>query len=669
MTSLHVTGGKISRTMGFALTIAFLSFGAISGCGSSNDDNDLFGSLGSGGSDGSDGFMGGDETPPAVPAANYPDIQSIPNFLPLAASGKTPPLKVQYWDQTYFWQEDSSGQGGSCFTGTVGIETSANIEQYVAAANTCPPPSPFGTSQVTVCNPDVGPDVNGNSASAGGAVQPGPRQFNCSGTDGANACTDVKVSGPTTQADCHRTVTGLAPLAAGTVWFQDFDASPTKGGSASHFWYGTRATSSFDPKDTYGGTLVDYINDANDLNIAASGGGSDEGGVNNIYLCSQQGVLDPKNSPDICTLSSLFGNCDGQKLDECKIKNIQRTNGAYNVFITSAKPISSLLGGGIADTTLGFETCAQAGGKPMAFRMDDIQDNDQYAQLAQQSMLQAFINKKVPLTAGFVGKYMPLPSGDIGKLLTELHKNKLLEVGNHSFNHKKAPGWTADDINKAVQAIQDKSSSYGDSAHIFVVPDHMLTTESPPDSPTPQEVNAVNAMVYKKLTSTNGIKILSTGCPTGGRCYLAPGGGATSFFTSLPANATLGDWKFYQCFGCGTSDCNWAEPTQNLSDKTCYGTTDPTKEPRATTQRRPDGWTASLAREEYYLIMLHPQDVMPDNSNGLNKDAVNQLENALEFYYNNSQLSGVAEPTYCIGNIQDVATQLGYFPATGTYNP
>ena len=334
------------RTMGFALMVAFLSLGAISGCGNSNDDNDLFGSLGSSGSDGadgSDGFMGADETPPAVPAAIWPDIQTIVGFLPSEASGKTQPLKVQYWDHTYFWEEDASGEGGSCFRGTVGIETSANIEQYVAAGNTCPPPSPFGTSQVTVCNPDVGPDANGDSASAGGAVQPGPRQPNCSGIVGANACKDIPVPDVTTETQCHESVYTLAPLAAGTVWFQNYDGSPTKGGSASHYWYGTRATSSFDPKDTYGGTLVDYITDATNLNIAASGGGSDEGGVNNIYLCKAVNVEDPANNPD-CTLSSLFGNCDGQKLSECKLNNITPEKGAYNVYITSAKPTSALDG-------------------------------------------------------------------------------------------------------------------------------------------------------------------------------------------------------------------------------------------------------------------------------------------------------------------------------------
>ena len=51
MNGLYRVGGKMRRAMGFALMVAFLSLGVISGCGSSNDDNDLFGSLGSGGSE------------------------------------------------------------------------------------------------------------------------------------------------------------------------------------------------------------------------------------------------------------------------------------------------------------------------------------------------------------------------------------------------------------------------------------------------------------------------------------------------------------------------------------------------------------------------------------------------------------------------------------------
>ena len=53
MSSLDSVGSKTRRTMGFALMVAFLSLGAISGCGSSNDDYDLRSS-----SDGSAGLMG-----------------------------------------------------------------------------------------------------------------------------------------------------------------------------------------------------------------------------------------------------------------------------------------------------------------------------------------------------------------------------------------------------------------------------------------------------------------------------------------------------------------------------------------------------------------------------------------------------------------------------------
>ena len=56
MNSLHKVGSRMRRTMGFALIVAFLSLGVISGCGSSN--NDSFDFADSGQPDGSDGGLG-----------------------------------------------------------------------------------------------------------------------------------------------------------------------------------------------------------------------------------------------------------------------------------------------------------------------------------------------------------------------------------------------------------------------------------------------------------------------------------------------------------------------------------------------------------------------------------------------------------------------------------
>ena len=62
MNGLYRVGGKTRRTMGFALMVAFLSLGVISGCGSSNNDSYDFADSGqSDGSDGSDGGLGGVE--------------------------------------------------------------------------------------------------------------------------------------------------------------------------------------------------------------------------------------------------------------------------------------------------------------------------------------------------------------------------------------------------------------------------------------------------------------------------------------------------------------------------------------------------------------------------------------------------------------------------------
>ncbi|MFB0949962.1 MAG: hypothetical protein QMB10_01820, partial [Halioglobus sp.] len=87
---------KTCRSMGFVLMVAVLSLGAISGCSNSNDDNDWFGA---GDSDGSDGGLGVVDPDAGI----YPNIQVIQPFL----SGAIDPIKVQYWDQTYYWGPDS----------------------------------------------------------------------------------------------------------------------------------------------------------------------------------------------------------------------------------------------------------------------------------------------------------------------------------------------------------------------------------------------------------------------------------------------------------------------------------------------------------------------------------------------------------------------------------
>ena len=86
MNGLYRVGGKTRRTMGFALMVAFLSFGAISGCGSSNNDSyDFAGSGQSDGSDGSDGGLGGEETPTPTETAQQTVDQLNSDF----ASGDT----------------------------------------------------------------------------------------------------------------------------------------------------------------------------------------------------------------------------------------------------------------------------------------------------------------------------------------------------------------------------------------------------------------------------------------------------------------------------------------------------------------------------------------------------------------------------------------------------
>ena len=179
MTSPHTVGSKTRRTLGFALMVAFLSFGAISGCGSSNNDSYDFADSGQ-----PDGGL--DAVDPN--AGVYPNIQVIQPFL----SGAIDPIKVQYWDQTYYWGPDSDGND-ACFKGTVGIEDSSNLAQETAPGPECP--TPLG--QVTPCNPAAAADTV-----ASGAVQPA-----ISGCErGGAACTDILVPGITDEVTCESTV-------------------------------------------------------------------------------------------------------------------------------------------------------------------------------------------------------------------------------------------------------------------------------------------------------------------------------------------------------------------------------------------------------------------------------------------------------------------------------
>jgi hypothetical protein len=320
MNPLYNVCHSMCRSTGFVLMAAALSLGAISGCGSNNDS-----SRGTVGSDG--GLEAVDPN-----AGVYPSIQVIQPFL----SGAVDPIKVQYWDQTYYWGPDSDGND-ACFKGTVGIEVSPDLAQETLSGQVCPTstdPVDGKTSlgQVAPCNPDATPGEPYEVAS--GAVQPA-----IAGCErGGAPCTDILVPDITDEVTCESMVRMADPIAAGAAWFQNIDAPGTKGGEASHWWYGTRAGKSFDAEDGYGGTQIDYISDATNINIVATGGGSDDPGINNIYLCSDKDVVNPAENPDVCTLSSLFGSCDKGDLKECKINNIGLIDGAYNIYIRSATP-------------------------------------------------------------------------------------------------------------------------------------------------------------------------------------------------------------------------------------------------------------------------------------------------------------------------------------------
>ncbi len=85
MSLLDSVGGKMHRTIGFALIVAFLSLGAISGCDLGIDDDYDF--LEPDRPEGGLGVVDPD-------AGIYPNIQVIQPFL----NGAMDHIKVQYWD-------------------------------------------------------------------------------------------------------------------------------------------------------------------------------------------------------------------------------------------------------------------------------------------------------------------------------------------------------------------------------------------------------------------------------------------------------------------------------------------------------------------------------------------------------------------------------------------
>ena len=415
MALLDSVGAKTHKTMGFALIVAFLSLGVISGCGSSNNDSYDFADSGQ-----SDGGL--DAVDPN--AGIYPNIQVIEPYL----SGAIDPIKVQYWDQTYYWGPDSDGND-ACFKGTVGIEDSSSLAQETAPGPECP----TSLGQVTPCNPAAAADTV-----ASGAVQ--PAISGCE-RDGA-ACTDILVPDITDEVMCESTVRQADPIAAGAAWFQNIDAPGTKGGTASHWWYGTRADKTFDAEDGYGGTQIDYISDATNINIAASGGGrGPTTRVNNIYLCSNKDVVNPAESPDVCTLSSLFGSCGYAASGDpaaCKINNIGLVDGAYNVFIRSATPSEGFGGGNPDDGSNTFTPDSNY----VMITFDDSYGRPGDAYDAVQSIVGAGAHMTYFATAAFTGDFSTFDEW------ANTHGN---EVANHTVSHIDLSGEPEGSITGVIQ--------------------------------------------------------------------------------------------------------------------------------------------------------------------------------------------------------------------------
>ena len=310
---------KTCRSMSFALMVAFLSFGAISGCGSSNDDNDWFGA---GDSDGSDGGLGVVDPDAGI----YPNPQNITPFV------GDDPRKLQFWDLTYSWTDDPDGGTGTCTKGNVQI---MNDElQVTQTAAVCPD----NIGQVTPCNPQAGEDDQGNNVVASGAVQQSAKGCIRDGQGVAN-CSATPVSGPTDALTCQQAVERADPLAAGAVWYQRLAGIPP--GTSANYWWGKAFGAQGGEANTYGGTQMVYWGDSESaISVAASGGGEYSKEVQPIYMCNAA-TADVTNT-GACGLSSLFGTClkDGQN---CRINNLtEDADGFFNVYFKSAAAASDL---------------------------------------------------------------------------------------------------------------------------------------------------------------------------------------------------------------------------------------------------------------------------------------------------------------------------------------
>ena len=336
---------KTCRSMSFALMMAVLSLGAISGCSNSNDDNDWFGA---GDSDGSDGGLGAVDPNAGI----YPNPQNITPFV------GDDPRKLQFWDLTYSWTDDPDGGTGTCTKGNVQI---MNDElQVTQTAAVCPD----NIGQVTPCNPRAGEDDQGNNVVASGAVRQSAKGCIRDGQGVAN-CSATPVSGPTDALTCQQAVEREDPLAAGAVWYQRLAGIPP--GTSANYWWGKAFGTQGGEANTYGGTQMVYWGDSESaISVAASGGGEYSKEVQPIYMCNSA-TADVTNTDD-CGLSSLFGTClrDGQN---CRINNLtEDADGFFNVYFKSA-PVNSgydespppPTNGVACDDTTSVEPCSGSG--------------------------------------------------------------------------------------------------------------------------------------------------------------------------------------------------------------------------------------------------------------------------------------------------------------------
>ena len=218
------------------------------------------------------------------------------------------PLKVQFWDATYHYNETEQ----ICYTGLVGIQK--NMDQKLAPKhNNDRCPNPLG--HVTPCKL-----INSTDTYASGAV---------AGAPSLKLTTNIQVK---SKASCLNI--GIKQVRqAGAVWYQDIESLTQGTGTAANYFYFNSYITNIVPTDQWGGVQFSWQYDQdgkkNGMKIVATGGGKYSfGEQKNLFLCKTS-TYDPES----CIHSSIWGKEYNNEFLPHVLKDTN--NGAYNIYFVT----------------------------------------------------------------------------------------------------------------------------------------------------------------------------------------------------------------------------------------------------------------------------------------------------------------------------------------------